>query len=336
MKTVRDFNVANKKVLVRTDFNVPLSEEGNILDDFRIQLALPTIEYLKEKQAKIILMSHLGRPGGKKDLKYSLKPIASKLKEFLNYNVDFLDSLDGEIKENMTLLENLRFNKGEEENSEAFARKLAALGDIYINDAFSVSHRQHASVDKITKFIKSGAGLLLEKEYNVLNDLLKNPAKPLVCIIGGKKIKSKTKFIDNISEIADWILIGGLVEREIRGSWVTFKNPDKIILAPDHIDTFDIGPESIKIFKEKIMGAATVFWSGPLGRFEEEKYIYGSGEIAKAIIESGAISVIGGGETLEFINSVGWASKFDHIMSGGSAMLHFLSGEEMPGIKAFL
>ncbi|MFH1643027.1 MAG: phosphoglycerate kinase [Patescibacteria group bacterium] len=334
MKTVRDFDVTNKKILIRTDFNVPLSEEGEILDDFRIELSLPTIEYFKEKKAQIILMSHLGRPRGKIDLKYSLRPIALRLGELLDCQVDFIDSLDGEIKGDITLLENLRFHKGEEENDEEFAKKLAHLGDIYINDAFSVSHRAHASVDKITKFIDSGAGLLLEKEMNVLNDLLQNPQKPLVCIIGGKKIESKMQFIDSISEIADWILIGGLVEREAREKKITFKYPNKIILAPDNIDTYDIGPESIKVFKEKIMTAATVFWAGPLGKFEEEKYLYGSGEIAKTIIESKAVSIIGGGETLEFINSVGWASKFDHIMSGGSAMLNFLSGGEMPGIKA--
>ena len=345
MKTLEDFNLKDKKVLLRCDFNVPLSPQGEILDDFRIKQSLPTIEYLKKQNAKIIILSHFGRPQQDKTniQKYSLKPIASRLSQLLKSEVFFLTDCVGkdveekinEIKSgNIILLENVRFYKEEEENESDFAKKLASLGDIYINDAFGACHRAHASIEAITHYIDHGAGFLLEKEISVLKELLDNPKKPLVAVVGGKKIETKVKLIDSISDSADWTLIGGLLEKEIRDKEIKFENSEKIILAVDSVDGFDIGPESIELFKSKIKTANTIFLSGSLGKTEEEKYQKGSREIINEIIKSKAFSVAGGGETVEFINQLGKISQFGYVSTGGGAMLEFLSGKELPGIKA--
>ena len=328
MRTVRDFDVANKRVLVRCDFNVPLDEYGKILDDFRIRKTIPTIEYLIEKRARVVLMSHLGRPDGKIMEEFSLKPVAKRLEELLGRKVAFADG--GEL----VLLENLRFHKKEEENDENFARELSKLGDIYINDAFGASHRAHASIVGVPKFLPSGAGLLLEKEIMCLTRLSTNPEKPLVAIIGGKKVEDKTKVIDKISEVADFVLVSGLIKKEIGEKNLKFKYPDKIIGPIDEIGGGkDVGPETIKLFQEKIMKAKTIFWSGPLGKIEEKEFSKGTEGLIKAIIDSGAYSVTGGGETMEFINQLGLGEKFGHLSTGGGAMLEFLSGKELPGLK---
>lgn len=343
MKTVRDFEVRNKRVLVRCDFNVPLDKNGKILDDFRIKETRPTIEYLIQKEAKVILMSHLGRPEGKVVEGLRLTPIQVRLMEYLDLSVTKAPDCIGEKIEQWTrsmqpgeilLLENLRFHKGEEENDENFAKELAKLGDIFINDAFGACHRFHASIVGIPKFLPSGAGFLLEKEIEVLRRLMENPKKPLVVIIGGKKVKDKVGVINKFLEVADWILIGGLIKREIKEKGISFKYPQKIIEPVDEVDGEDLGPKTIDFFKEKISEAKTVFWSGPLGMIEEEKYQGGSKEIAKAIIESKAFSIVGGGETVEFLNKVNLVEKFNHVSTGGGAMLEFLSGKKLPGIEA--
>jgi len=345
MKNLGEFECKDKKVLVRCDFNVPLSEQGNILDDFRIKQSLPTIEYLQRNKARVILLSHLGRPQEDKPNinKYSLKPVAPRIEELLRTKVKFLpDCLGNEVKRGVgkikagetVLLENLRFHKEEEKNDSGFAKELASLGDIYINDAFSVCHREHASVVAITQYLLSGVGFLLEKELKILNGLLANPRRPLVAIIGGKKVETKLKLIDRIAQIVDWVLVGGLLEREIKEKNTGFKMPEKIIVAVDNVEGLDIGPRAINLFREKIKSAKTVFWSGPLGKIEDEKFQKGSREIISAIIKSKAFSIAGGGETIEFINQLGESSKFNHLFTGGGAMLAFLSGEELPGIKA--
>ncbi|MBU0547060.1 MAG: phosphoglycerate kinase [Patescibacteria group bacterium] len=345
MKVLKDFDLKNKKVLVRCDFNVPLSSQGEILNDFRIKQSLSTINYLKKKKAKIILLSHFGRPQQDEVnlKKYSLKPVALRLSKLLKTRILFLPDCIGEkIKEEIgkmkpgkiILLENLRFHKEEEENDSGFAKKLASLGDVYINDAFSACHRAHASIEAITKYITHGAGILLKEESDILTDLLNNPKKPLVAIIGGKKIETKIKLIDSIAEVANWILIGGLLEREIKAKEIDFEDPKKIILAVDNLDGFDIGPKTIELFKKKIKKAKTIFLSGSLGKTEDKKYQRGSQEIIKAIIKSRAFSVAGGGETVEFIDEIGKHSKFGYISTGGGAMLELLSGKELPGIKA--
>jgi 3-phosphoglycerate kinase len=345
MKTLKDFDLKDKKVLLRCDFNVPLSAQGEILDDFRIKQSLSTIEYLKKQNAKIIILSHFGRPQQDKSnmQKYSLKPIVSRLSELLKSEVFFLtDCIGKDVEEKISemksgdiiLLENVRFYNEEEENESSFAQKLASLGDIYINDAFGACHRAHASIDAITRYIDHGAGFLLEKEISVLKELLDNPKKPLVAVIGGKKIETKIGLIDSLSDSADWTLIGGLLEREIRDKEIKFENSEKIILAVDSVDGFDIGPETIELFKSKIKTAKTVFFAGSLGKTEEKKYQKGSQEIINEIIKSKAFSVAGGGETVEFINQLGKRLEFGYISTGGGAMLKFLSGKDLPGIKA--
>jgi len=341
MKTLNDFNFKNKKVLVRCDFQVPIDKKGKILSDLKIISTVPTIDYLIKKEAKVILMSHW-KPA-EQEKSYSLKPILIILEGLLKNKVEFLnDCIGEEVKAEIekmklgevVLLENLRFHKEEEENNEEFARELAQLGDIYINDAFGVSHREHASIVGITKFLPSGAGFLLEKEVNALNKFLKDPKRPVISIIGGKKVETKSKLIDAISEISDCVLVSGLIEKDIREKNVSLKYPKKIISPVDDIDTFDIGSETINIFKEKISKAKTIFWNGPFGKIEEEKYQNGTREIAKSIIESGAFSIAGGGETVEFINQLGLGGKFSHLSTGGGAMLDFICDGSLIGIDA--
>ncbi len=321
MKTLKDFNFQNKKVLVRCDFNVPLSDQGEILDDFRIKETIPTIEYLIKQGAEVILMSHLGNPGGKfvKDL--SLEPVSKRLAELLGKKVE--------------LLENLRFNPGEENNDESFAKELAQKGEIYINDAFGVCHRAHASIVGVPKLLPSGAGFLLEKEILCLTRLNINPEKPLVAIVGGAKVETKVVMIDKISEKADFVLISGLIGKGVIGQKIALRHPEKIVFPVDETGGGkDVGPETIKLFKEKISQAKTIFWNGPLGKIEDEKFAVGTKEIAKAIAQSHAFTVVGGGETVEFITKLSLIKKFGHVSSGGGAMLAFLSGEKLPGLEA--
>jgi len=339
MKKITDFNFGGKRVLVRCDFNVPLSPEGKISDDFRIKKTLPTIKYLIKKKAKVILISHLGRPKGRQE-KYSLKPVAKKLERLLKKKVKFLPDCVGpevekeieKMKEkDIILLENLRFHKEGEGNDENFARKLSKLGDIFINDAFSASHRAHASIVGIPKFLISGAGFLLEKEVKVLSQIIENPKRPLVVIIGGSKAKDKARVIDKFLEIADWILIGNLIFKEIKEK---IKGIEKIVLPFLDGNALDLDKKTIENFKEKISLAKTIFWSGPLGKIEEKKYQKGTREITKSIIEGKAFSVVGGGDTIEFLNKIGILERFNYVSVGGGAMLKFLAGEKLPGIEA--
>ena len=343
MQTLKKFkSLKEKRILVRCDFNVPLGVEGNILCDFRIKQIIPTIEYLVKGGARVILMSHLGRPEGR-EIKYSLKPVALKLEELLNKRVVFLSDYINENTEKylqkmqsgeILLLENLRFYKEEEKNDENFAKKLSKLGVFYINDAFSASHRAHASIVGIPKYLPSVAGLLLEKEIKILTNLIKNPKRPLVTIIGGKKVETKTKLINKIAEIGDFILVGDLIKKELKEKNIQFKESQKIIEPIEDMCGKDISPQTINLFKEKIALAKTIFWNGPLGMIEEKEFSQGSEEIARAIIKSNAFSIVGGGETVEFINRLSLAKKFNHLSTGGGAMLEFLSGEELPGLKA--
>lgn len=328
--------------MLRCDFNVPFDEKGLISDDFRIKKTIPTIEYLIREGTKVILMSHLDDPGGKIIENLRLDKVQEKLMEYLDLSVTKAEDCVGKEIERWTksmrrgeilLLENLRFHKEEEANDANFAKELSKLGDTYINEAFSVCHRAHASIVDLPKYLPSGAGLLLEKEIEVLTNLMESPEKPLLAIIGGKKVETKVKLIDKISEISDFVLIGGLIKKEIEQKKIKLKNPQKIISPVDDILTFDIGPKTIEHFKEKIFQAKTILWNGPLGMTEEEEFTKGSKEIAKAIIESGAFSIIGGGETIEFINRIGLVDKFSHVSTGGGAMLAFLAGEKLPGIE---
>jgi phosphoglycerate kinase len=349
MRTLNEFKLEGKKVLLRCDFNIPL-KDGKILDDFRIRATIPTIKYLIEKGAKVILMSHLGRPSEIKNKKlriknFSLKPVAERLEKLLKIKIKFLPDCIGEEVEKeievmkpreIVLLENLRFHKEEEENAEKFAQELANLGDIFLNDAFAASHRAHASIVGIPKYIPSGSGLLFEEEIKNLKKVIEGPRLPLVAIFGGRE--ADFKVVDRLSAIAKFILIGYLIKKEIEKKKIILKYPEKTFFPVDGInkkgENYDIGPKTIKLFKEKILKAKTIFWSGPLGKIEEKEFQKGTKEIAKAIIKSQAFSVIGGGETIEFINEIGFSKKFSHLSTGGSAMLAFLAGEKLPGIAA--
>jgi phosphoglycerate kinase len=385
MKALKEFDFKNKKVLLRCDFNVPLDLQGNVLDDFRIRQALPTINYLLERGAKVILMSHLGSPKGKIVDNLRLDPVQKKLIELLQKPVvKVADCLGPEVERQASLLsggevlllENLRFHSGEEEGEDGFAKNLAVLGDIYINDAFGACHRAHASISLLPKFLPSGAGLLLEKEISSLSKVLQDPIRPVVALVGGAKIESKILVIKSFLEKADHLLLGGKIANSVlgvKGVWIDGQglSPEiiqmieqmpltstKLHLPIDALVSadisgqsyvkesalaeikkdellLDIGPETINIFSRIIQEAKTIVWVGPFGLFENPLFARGTAEMAKAIVgNKQAFKVAGGGETLELINKLGLANEFNHISTGGGAMLAFLSGEILPGIAA--
>lgn len=316
MKSVKDFDVKNKRVLLRCDFNVPLDPSGNILDDTKIREALPTIQYLLGNGAKVIIITHLG------DGQEPLDRVKARLFELLGKEVE--------------MLENIRSHAEEMENNEDFAKKLASLGDIYINEAFDVCHRNHASVVGIPKFLPHGAGFLLEKEIQVLSNIIKNPQRPLVIIIGGAKAETKAALVEGFSKIADTVLINSLIEEELIKSHANIlKNVSMKIVGPEEsLESLDIDEKTLETFKKIISGAKTIFWNGPFGKIEEEKYQNGTREIAKAIIASSAYSVVGGGQTVAFLRKEGILDKFNHVSTAGGAMLSYLAGDKLPGIVA--
>ena len=339
-KTIRDFNIKEKRVLVRCDFNVSFSKQRNVLDDFRLKQTLPTIEYLIKNKAKIILISHLGRPKNK-EIKYSLKPVAQRLEELLGRNIKFLDDCIGKKVEKeigkmkvgeIILLENLRFYQEEKENDKNFAKKLAELGDIFIQEAFAVCHRNHASVVGIPEYLNSGIGFLLENELKTLSQIIKKSKRPLLIIIGGSKIKNKASAAGKLFKIADFLLLGNLVAQEVKKT--KLKNSLKIIFPVDNKENCDIGEKTIELFREKIGIARTIFWVGPLGKIEEKKYQNGTKEIAKKIIESKAYSIVGGGDTIAFLGQYNIRDKFNFISTGGGAMLDYIADGKLVGIEA--
>ena len=343
MKNIKEIDVIDKRVLVRCDFNVPLDEKGNILDDFRIRQALPTIKYLMETRGKVILMSHLGEPQGKVVPELKMDKIGEKLSEFLNVTIAKEDDCIGPEIENQTnalkqgqvlLLENLRFHKEETDNNADFGKKLSYLGDVYVNDAFSVCHRKNASVALVPQHLPHAAGFLLENEISNLNKVIQVPEKPMVVLVGGKKVETKTKFIDRISEIADFVIVSGLIKKEIAEKNIQFLNPEKIIGPEGGLNALDVDDKSIQLFTEKIMQAKTVLWNGPFGKFEEKQYAKGTLALADAIIKSKAYSLVGGGETVEFLEKYAMMDKFSYVSTGGGAMMAYLAGEEMPGLAA--
>ena len=384
IKTLKDFNFKNKRVLLRCDFNVPLSKEGLVLDDFRIKKTIPTIEYLIKEGAKIIIMTHLGDPQGKIVDSLKLDPIYKKLKEYFTASVFKTKDCIGKEVEiivsqmrggDILLLENVRFHKEEEANDEKFAKELAQFGDIYINDAFGVSHRKHVTIALLPKYLPSGMGFLLESEIKILSKVLNDPWKPLVTIIGGAKISSKVKVIKKFLEISDHILVGGDIANSIligkgillgkplleKGTTkeisnialtakihlpvdgkITLKDEKENAVREGAIGTarkeelvLDIGSETIKIFKQIIKEAKMIVWAGPLGFSEDKRFEEGTKEIAKEITRNhSAFKIAGGGDTILAINKFGLLDKFDHISTGGGAMLDFLAGEKLPGIVA--
>ncbi|MSU54348.1 MAG: phosphoglycerate kinase [Candidatus Staskawiczbacteria bacterium] len=343
MKTIKDFDVEGKRILVRCDFNVPLDEDGNICDDFRIVKTLPTIEYLVEQKAKIILMSHLGEPEGRIIPALNLNKIKEKLEELLNMDIVKADDCIGpkvqQQVENLEpgeilLLENLRFHKEETENDSDFAEKLAQLGDFYINDAFADCHRTHASIALIPQFLPGGAGLLLEEEISVLSKIMQQPDRPMVAIIGGSKASTKAPLVDPFCAFADLVIVNGLIKQELIAQKIPLQYPEKVLGPKDNLERLDVNEQDVLRFTSPILKAKTIFWNGPFGKFEDEQYKNGTLQIAKAIIESKAFSVVGGGETIEFLDKEGMLDQFSHVSTGGGAMLDFISGQTLPGLEA--
>jgi len=390
--SIRDLDLAGKRVFIRVDFNVPL-ENGRVTDDTRIRETLPTLRLAISRGARLVLASHLGRPKGKPDPKYSLKPVAASLEELLGAEVGFAADCVGADAEARTgslanggvlLLENVRYHAEEEANDEGFSRQLAALCDgLFVCDAFGSAHRAHASVVGITRFVRqAAAGLLMEKELAYLGKALSNPERPFVAVLGGAKVSDKIEVIENLMKIADSMLIGGamsytflkaegmpigksLVEddklelahrlrSEARGRGFLLLLPvDHIVGAEFKADTrtdvtdiartpdgwmgLDIGPKTIATFRQKISGAKTIVWNGPMGVFEMPAFARGTLEIAQAIAAAtaaGATSIVGGGDSVAAVHQAGLAEKISHISTGGGASLEFLAGRKLPGVEA--
>ncbi|NOY78881.1 MAG: phosphoglycerate kinase [Calditrichaeota bacterium] len=390
--SIRDVDLKDKRVLMRVDFNVPLDDQGHITNDTRIQKALPTIRYALERGAKLILMSHLGRPKGKVIPSMSLQPVADHLSHLLNKPVRFVNDCIGETVERavaslkpgeIILLENLRFHAEEEKNDPEFAKKLAALGDVYVNDAFGTAHRAHASTEGVTHFISPCvAGFLMEKEIEYLAKAIEAPVRPFVAIIGGAKISGKIDVIQNLLNKVDALLIGGgmaftfykaqgleigksILEADklelakeilsdVRSRKLNFLLPVDVVVAdkidpaaqtkivpvdniPSDMAGVDIGPETIAQFEEKIVSAKTVVWNGPMGIFEIDAFAKGTDAVAEALAkatERGAVTIVGGGDSVAAVSKAGLEEKITHISTGGGASLELLSGYKLPGLEA--
>jgi len=388
-KSIDQLNIQGKRLFLRVDFNVPMDEKGSITDDARIRAALPTINYALGKDAKVILASHLGRPKGGPEAKYSLAPVARRLGELLKKEVKLApDCIGPEVGKMATamkpgdvlLLENLRFHKEEEKNDPAFAKSLASLAEIYINDAFAVSHRAHASVEAMTKFFKEpAAGFLMKEELQYLNKVMEAPTRPLVAVIGGAKVSGKLEVLKNLSLRVDKLIIGGgmaftflksmgmnvgksLVEDELLKTAqeileAAHKKGVKVYLPVDCVVAdkmdpsaqtkivpvekiaqdwmgLDIGPATITRFGEALKDAKTVLWNGPMGVFEMEPFSRGTMEMVRNIVNSGAVSVVGGGDTDLAVHKSGQADKITYISTAGGAFLELLEGKKLPGVEA--
>lgn len=331
LPSVKNLKVAGKKVLLRTNYDVPL-EKGKIGDDSRIVESLETINYLLQKKAKIIIISHLGRPKGRAVADLSLKPVVKYLAKLLSRKVPLVEkTANGRREAEVVMLENLRFSSGEEANEKKFAQKLAKQADFYVNDAFACSHRQHASIVSVPQFLPSALGLDFLEEVEVLVKVQKTPQRPIVIIFGGVK-KSKTEAVKKLTAWADYILIGGQVVNYDGISQMIKQDPK--ILGSLIRQGEDITMETIKKFKKIIAQAKTIVWTGPMGAFENQKFEKGTKEIAQAVVASGAYTVAGGGDTEAALTKFDLVDKVDYISSGGGAMLTFLADGTLPGIEA--
>ena len=388
IRTVDQIDLKGKRVFIRVDFNVPQDEKGHITDDTRILLSLPTIRFASKSGGKVILASHLGRPKGNRDPKFSLAPVTERLSQLLGEKVSLApDCVGEEVKKQIggmkegeiVVLENLRFHPEEEKNEEAFSRALASLCDVYVDDAFGAAHRAHASTQGMVRFVKTvAAGFLMMKEIKSLEKALVNPEKPYVAILGGAKVSDKIGVIQNLQDKVTALLIGGgmaytflkaqgfqvgksLVEEDQIGLSLSLlqkaKERIKFLLPSDHIAAeradiqakreivkndripsgwvcLDIGPETVKVFSEEIKLAKTIVWNGPMGVFEMEPFSQGTFAIAKAIANSSAFSIVGGGDSVSAVNKAGVAERISHISTGGGASLELLEGKKLPGIEA--
>jgi len=326
LPSVKDLAVEQKTVLLRTNYDVPLKkvQSFEVADDTRIIESLPTINYLLEQQAKVIIISHLGRPEGKVVPELSLKPVEKVLTLLLHRNKQ---SLFLEARNRVRLLENLRFDPREEKNEESLAKELANLGDFYVNDAFACAHRQHASIVGIPKFLPSAFGFDFLKEVKVLSEIKENPRRPVTLILGGAK-EDKLEVIEKLLNWADKILIGGKLPQLVSKSY-----PEKVMVAQLNPQGKDITLESTERFKKIIAQAGTIIWAGPMGVFEDSHYEAGTKAVAEAVVESGAYTVVGGGDTEAALTKFDLTEKINYISSGGGAMLEFLAKGTLPGIE---
>ena len=386
--TVRDIDLKGKKVLMRCDFNVPLDENLNITDKTRIIAALPTIQYVLEQGAKLILCSHLGRPKGEVKKEFSLAPVAKELSVQLGKEVKLADDIIGDSAKALTadmnegdvvLLENVRYDAREEANDEEFSKALASLAEVYVNDAFGTAHRAHASTEGVSKFLPSACGFLIEKELEQLGDSLNNPVRPFVAILGGKKVSDKIGVINSLLDKVDTLIIGGAMaytffRAQGYSTGKSLVEEDKIDLAkellakaeakgvklllpvdtkcgkefsedtetlvvksneiPDDWEGFDIGPESIELYKSVLAEAKTVLWNGPVGVFELKPFAIGTNAIAEYLAElTDCKTIIGGGDSAAAVTKAGLADKMTHISTGGGASLEFIEGKVLPGIE---
>ncbi len=390
-KTVRDVDVKGRKAIVRCDFNVPM-KNGVITDDTRIRAALPTIQYLLDNGAAVILMSHLGRPKGEANPAYTLKPVADRITELLGKEVIFAPSdvvVDDSVKAKaaelqpgqVMLLENVRYRKEEEKNGEDLSKALASLADLYVNDAFGTAHRAHSSTTGIASYLPAVSGFLIEKELKFLGEAVDDPKRPFVAILGGAKVSDKIAVIENLIEKADTIIIGGgmaytflkangyevgtslvdeehlefakEVQKKANEKGVKFLLPVDSKLGdkfdencetkfadsdamPEGWMGMDIGPKTIELYTEAVKAAGTVVWNGPMGVFEFPAFQDGTLAVAKAMAESEATTVIGGGDSAAAVNKFGFGDKMTHVSTGGGASLEFLEGKELPGVACLL
>ena len=389
MKYLDQIDVSGKKVLVRVDFNVPMDKSGNVTDVTRVKASLATINFIREKGARVIVTSHLGRPKGKRVEEFSLRPVAPVLAGMLKTDVPFIDDCIGEKAEkavtamkagDLILLENLRFHPGEDKNDEAFAQELAKLCDVYVNDAFAVSHRAAASNTAITKYVPvCAAGFLLKNEIEYFNKAMGNPTRPLVAIIGGAKVSDKIKVLENVIDKVDRLIVGGgmaftflkaqgfnvgksLCETDMldlarkimdkaKAQNVQFLLPVDTVIAqepsadaernivavkdiPDGWMGLDIGPASIAAFSDAVKTAKTIVWNGPLGMFELAPFSSGTFKLVDAVVQSGAMTIVGGGDTDTAVHKTGKSDKISYISTGGGAFLELLEGKTLPAVAA--
>lgn len=341
MKKIQNAELKDKKVILRTDFNVAI-EGGKVKEEFKIKACKESLIYLLSQNTKVALVSHLGRPEGKVNLEFSFGKIVEDIERILDVKIKFVPNCVGEeVKKELDclqdggvlLLENVRFYEGEEKNDGEFSKKLAENFDVFVNDAFSVCHRDQSSVTGITKILPSFAGFGIQKEIENLDKVKNDPEKPAVAIIGGAKIETKLPLINGFEKNYDNILVGGKIANEAIDQKISFGK--KVILPIDFIDErFDIGPKTIDNFKIAIANAKTIVWNGPLGKFEEPKYAIGTEEILNAALNSDAYILMGGGESVEILEKKNAMNKISFVSTGGGAMLEYLSGNKMPGLEA--
>ncbi len=341
LPSVKDAKVEGKRVFLRVDIDVPV-ENGKVADEIRLNAWFPTLKHLLNSRAKVILAGHLGRPKGVVSSEFSLLPVAKWLEKETKLKASKSEIGDfpcWKFADNLFLLENLRFYKAEENNEDFFAKRLAALADIYVNDAFAVSHRNQASVSGVPKYLPHFAGYRLEEEVKVLSDLMDNPKRPLVVIVGGAKIETKLPLIDKMHDFADYVLVGGKLAAETQTLIkLQHKKQDKIrsaLLVSEMAEGgLDVAPESMDNFLQIVGLAKTIVWNGPVGKVEDPKFALQSRRLAQGITESGAYTVVGGGDTIAFLDKEKLLDKFSFYSIGGGAMLAFLSGEKLLGIEA--